>query len=75
MMSLREARVKRLLSLRQLARQAGVALDTVQAIESGRQVPHLGTVAKLSRALGVEPSEILEFQNALDSAARGKVAA
>ena len=73
--TLREARARRLLSLRQLAERAGVAPTTVHLIEAGRRLPHPGTIRKLAAALGVAPAEVEEFRAAMDRAAAGKAAA
>jgi transcriptional regulator with XRE-family HTH domain len=66
MVTLREARLQALLSMRQLARKAGVSPTTIQLLESGQHSPQLLTIYKLSRALGVNPEEIEEFRTALD---------
>ena len=68
--SLREERVRRLLSVRALARRAGVAPTTVHLVESGRRAPQFLTIERLSRALGVEPGEVDEFREALTAAAQ-----
>ncbi len=75
MPTLREVRVQRLLSMRQLAKLAGVAPTTVYLIESGERLPHYGTMRKLATALGVEPGEVAEFRAAMDAAVEGKAAA
>ena len=67
MTSLREARLRELLSIRQLARRAGVAPTTVYLLETRRRTPQLLTIHKLSRALGVAPSDIEEFGPALEA--------
>ena len=69
MATLREERVRRLLSVRALARRAGVAPTTVHLVESGRRAPQFLTIERLSRALGVEPGEVDEFRAALAAAA------
>jgi transcriptional regulator with XRE-family HTH domain len=66
MATLRELRVRRLLSIRALATQAGVTPLTVQLIEAGRRVPQPKTIRKLSDALGIEPSEVEEFWRAME---------
>src|SRR5919112_2540864 len=44
-----------------LAREAGVSPTTVSGIETGKiGRPHLGTLGKLARALGVAPEELLD---------------
>ena len=66
MTALRVMRVSRLLTMRDLAKQAGVAPSTVYLIEAGRTTPRLSVVRLLAAALGVEPHEIDEFQRALE---------
>ena len=67
MVSLREARLQALLSMRQLARKAGVSPTTIYMLESGQHSPQLLTTYKLSRALGVEPAEVDEFRSAVET--------
>ncbi len=51
------------LSLRGLARQAGIALSTVAAITGGKtRLPHPATQKKIAVTLGVKVSEIEEFR-------------
>ena len=69
MPTLRELRLRRLWSQRELARRAGVAEWTVIAAESGRRVPRLVTVRKLAEALGVEWAEVDEFRAAIEAKA------
>jgi transcriptional regulator with XRE-family HTH domain len=66
MVSLREARLRRLLTLRGLAKEAGVALNTIQFAESGRQVPRFASMRKIAAALDLEPTEIDEFHAAIE---------
>jgi transcriptional regulator with XRE-family HTH domain len=75
MVSLREARIRRMLTMRALAASAGVALNTIQFAESGRQTPRFATMTKIAAALGLEPLEIDEFRAAIEAAVEGKVAA
>lgn len=44
---------------KQLAAAAGVSAATINAIETGKVLPQLGTIVKLARALGVEPEALL----------------
>ena len=67
MTTLREARLRRLLSIRQLARRAGVAPTTIHLAETRRRAPQLLTVYRLSQALGLDPREIEEFWPALEA--------
>ena len=57
-MGLRELRLERVLSQRELAEQAGVSPKTVLDVETGRIRPHPATLRKLAAALGVEPSAL-----------------
>ena len=52
---LRELRLRRALTLRELGVQSGVAYDSINAIELGRQQPRPSTVRRLAEALGVSP--------------------
>jgi CheY-like chemotaxis protein len=64
---LREVRVEHLLSIRELARAAGVAPSPIYLIEAGRTTPQLSIIRKIAGALGVEPREISEFRQAIDA--------
>ncbi len=75
MVTLREARASRLLTMRELAEQAGVALSTLYLIENGRTVPSFRVIRALSAALGMPPIDIAEFASAMDEAKQGKAAA
>ena len=68
MTALRVVRVARLLTMRDLAEQAGVAPSTVYLLEAGRTTPRLSVVRRLAAALGVEPHEIDEFRRAIEQA-------
>jgi transcriptional regulator with XRE-family HTH domain len=68
MLTLREARIRKLLSIRGLAKLAGVSPETLQGLESGRRTAQLGTIRKLAAALEVEPGEIEEFRRAMEAA-------
>ena len=72
MTTLREARLQALLSMRQLARKAGLSATTIYLLESGQRTPQLLTIYKLSRALGVSPDEIEEFRRAMDRESAGE---
>jgi transcriptional regulator with XRE-family HTH domain len=75
MPSLRELRIRRLLSLRELAKRADVAQRTVVEAEAGRQAPRPSTMRKLAEALDVDPMEVDEFRAAIEGAIEGKAAA
>ena len=54
-MKLRELRLRRALTLRELGVLSGVAYDTIHGIETGKHQPRPSTVRKLADALGVTP--------------------
>jgi transcriptional regulator with XRE-family HTH domain len=57
---LRRLRRERALSQRDLARAAGVGLDAVNRIETGRRDALPVTLRKLADALGVEPRNLMK---------------
>lgn len=66
MRSLREWRIARLMSVRDLARAAGISTKTVTQLEYGRHRPTFATMRKVAAALEAEPAEIAEFAAALE---------
>ena len=65
MKSLREWRAEKLLTIRDLASKANVANQTIVQIEHGRISPRIRTIRRLSSALGLDPAEISEFEDAI----------
>ena len=65
-MRLRELRIHRALTQKDLARKAGVAEVTVSAIERGIELPSMRTARLLSAALEVELADIDEVNEAID---------
>lgn len=64
-------RRRRLLSQRDLARQAGVALSTIYLLEAGKTERATFKVMRaVSQALGVPPDSIAEFRRALAEPSR-----
>jgi transcriptional regulator with XRE-family HTH domain len=61
MPSLRQIRMARLLTIRELAQRAEVAPSTVYLLEAGRSRPTFRVIRKLSTALAVAPETIDEF--------------
>ena len=68
--TLREWRAERLLTIRDLARLAGVAPSTVYLIEVARSTPHPTTMRVIAAALGVTPPQVAEFRSAIAARAR-----
>ena len=64
MLSLRQIRIARQLTIRELAQQAGVAPSTVYLLEAGRSRPTIRVIRKLSTALAVAPEMVEEFRKA-----------
>jgi DNA-binding XRE family transcriptional regulator len=59
MLLLRKWRERRGLSLRELARKAGMDFSTVHRIEKGTMSPTVNALEKLARALGIEARQLL----------------
>lgn len=60
MQKLKRLRENRVLSQRELAREAGLAQGTVWRLESGFPQAHPRTIRKLAVALRVEPKELVK---------------
>ena len=65
-MKLRELRIQKVLTQAELAALAGVSAATVTAIERGVQLPNPRTSRAIANALGIEPIEIDEVQQAIE---------
>ena len=68
---LREARLRRMLTLRELAARTGVGFDTISRIETGRQRPRISTLRRLAEALGVEAEDLIEWGSAREPEREG----
>ena len=56
---LRTLRSEHVLTLRELAEEAGVSKDTIWRLENGHSDAHPSTIRKLAKALGVQPKELV----------------
>jgi len=65
-MKLREWRIQKVMTQKELAQRAGVAEVTVAAIERGHQLPSPRTSRRLAEALGIEPTEIDEVKEYIE---------
>jgi transcriptional regulator with XRE-family HTH domain len=74
-MTLKEARMLRLLSVRKLAEAAGVAPATIYHIEHGRTTPSFRAIRDISEALDLDPLDIDEFAAVIRGTGAGKAAA
>ena len=59
-MQLKRLRRERAMSLRDLGERSGVAYDTINRLELGKQEAQPRTIRKLAEALGVEPTELMK---------------
>jgi transcriptional regulator with XRE-family HTH domain len=57
---LRQLRRERALSLRDLGGRSGIAYDTINRLELGKQEAQPRTIRRLAGALGVEPKELMK---------------
>ncbi len=64
---LRAWRAEHLLSIRELARTAGVAPSTVYLIEAGRTTPRPAVMRRIAAALEVDAHRVAEFRRAITS--------
>ena len=71
--ALRAWRAERLLTIRDLARAAGVAPSTVYLIEAGRTTPRPSVMRRIAALLGVEGHEVVEFRRAVAQHARPRL--
>jgi transcriptional regulator with XRE-family HTH domain len=58
--TIREQRVRRFMTQEELARTAGISLRQLVRIEKNEVEPRFSTIRKLAKALGVEPSELVD---------------
>ena len=56
---LKTLRNEHVLTLRELADEAGVSKDTIWRLENGRSEAHPTTIRKLAKAFGVQPRELV----------------
>ena len=56
---IRELRKERRMSQTELAEKAGVALMTISRLERGEHDPHMKTLARIARSLGVPLLELI----------------
>ena len=56
---LRTLRSEHVLTLRELADEAGVSKDTIWRLENGHSEAHPSTIRKLAKALGVKPKDLV----------------
>jgi len=69
MPTLKELRIRKVMSQADLSRESGVTVSAICRLEKGERSPQFVTIRKLARALNVEPSEI-EFPKDRESPSR-----
>jgi transcriptional regulator with XRE-family HTH domain len=57
---LKDLRIERALTQRELAHKAGLGTNTVNRIEINETEPHMSTVRKLAKALEVDPRQLVK---------------
>ena len=60
MEKLKALRSEHVLTLRELAEEAGVSKDTIWRLENGHSEAHPSTIRKLAKALDVQPKELVK---------------
>ncbi len=61
---LKTLRMEHVLTLRELANEAGVSKDTIWRLENGHSEAHPSTIRKLAKAFGVQPKELVKMGGA-----------
>jgi transcriptional regulator with XRE-family HTH domain len=57
---LKTLRSEHVLTLRELADEAGVSKDTIWRLENGHSEAHPSTIRKLAKAFSVQPKELVK---------------
>ena len=60
--ALREIRLKKKMSQGDIAKKFGVHRSYISGLERGKRNPSLLTIKKMTKAIGVEPKELLEYE-------------
>ena len=56
---LKNLRIRRALTQRELAEMAGLSTNALNRLELDKAEPHMSTLRKLAKALDVDPSELI----------------
>ena len=56
---LKNLRIRRALTQRELAERAGISTNALNRLELDKAEPHMSTLRKIAKALDVEPTELL----------------
>ncbi len=60
MEKLKALRTEHVLTLRELAEEAGVSKDTIWRLENGHSGAYPSTIRRLAKALGVQPRDLVK---------------
>jgi transcriptional regulator with XRE-family HTH domain len=71
-MKLSEARAQKLLTVQALSKESGISASSLYKIEAGEYLPSLNAVRQLAKILDVIPSDVEEFQAAIEKAGSGR---
>ena len=58
MATLKELRIKKVLSQADLSRESGVTVNSICRLERGERKPRFVTIRKLAKALNIDPGDI-----------------
>ena len=61
--AVRNARLRKHLTQKELAEEAGISYPTISRIENGKRQPRWSTIEKLAKALNVSPQELTTGQS------------
>ncbi|HVF02111.1 MAG TPA: helix-turn-helix transcriptional regulator [Rubrobacteraceae bacterium] len=56
---LKNLRIRRALTQRELAERAGISTNALNRLELDKAEPHMSTLRKLARALDIDPTELV----------------
>jgi transcriptional regulator with XRE-family HTH domain len=62
-------RTRKKMALEQLANETGYSIDYLKQIESGKEIPPVGTLLQISRALNIDSGDLLKEQQVRDQRA------
>ncbi|THB79941.1 MAG: XRE family transcriptional regulator [Desulfobacteraceae bacterium] len=60
---IRRARLDKKISLDTMANETGLSKERIKKIEAGEQIPSVGTLLQMSRALGIDSNVLLKEQD------------
>lgn len=58
-----QSRIGRLVTLEEVAQELGVSRQSMSDIENGKSLPRYGTLAKLCKLYGLEPGDLLKYED------------